>query len=150
MYWLFWSLIDKWSGAFPGELFADLILSLSLSILFQYARETDQLNKINRNECRQKILSLDPETQVGSQSILLKSYYCVCCRVTFFTVCWVMLNQANMILFSLSRDWTSQALSQMWSPMRNASDAVSWSAAMTWPLAFRAVSVKKMMEFWPM
>uniref|UniRef100_A0A8B9LI76 Dedicator of cytokinesis 11 n=1 Tax=Astyanax mexicanus TaxID=7994 RepID=A0A8B9LI76_ASTMX len=31
--------------------------------LMKYARETDQLNKINRNECRQKILSLDPETQ---------------------------------------------------------------------------------------
>ncbi|XP_062850163.1 dedicator of cytokinesis protein 11 [Trichomycterus rosablanca] len=31
--------------------------------LMKYARETDQLNKINRNECRQKILTLDPETQ---------------------------------------------------------------------------------------
>ncbi|XP_035392551.1 dedicator of cytokinesis protein 11 isoform X3 [Electrophorus electricus] len=31
--------------------------------IMKYARETDQLNKINRNECRQKILSLDPETQ---------------------------------------------------------------------------------------
>ncbi|KAK3545989.1 hypothetical protein QTP70_019305, partial [Hemibagrus guttatus] len=31
--------------------------------LMKYARETDQLNKINRNESRQKILSLDPETQ---------------------------------------------------------------------------------------
>lgn len=30
----------------------------------QYARETDQLNKINRNEGRQKLFSLDPETQV--------------------------------------------------------------------------------------
>ncbi|XP_027025359.1 dedicator of cytokinesis protein 11 isoform X1 [Tachysurus fulvidraco] len=31
--------------------------------LMKYARETDQLNKINRNESRQKILFLDPETQ---------------------------------------------------------------------------------------
>ncbi|CAF93418.1 unnamed protein product [Tetraodon nigroviridis] len=29
----------------------------------KYARETDQLNKINRNEGRQKLFSLDPETQ---------------------------------------------------------------------------------------
>ncbi|XP_055012660.1 dedicator of cytokinesis protein 11 isoform X2 [Boleophthalmus pectinirostris] len=31
--------------------------------LMKYARETDQLNKINRNEGRQKLFSLDPETQ---------------------------------------------------------------------------------------
>ncbi|XP_057710343.1 dedicator of cytokinesis protein 11 isoform X1 [Corythoichthys intestinalis] len=31
--------------------------------LTKYARETDQLNKINRNEGRQKLFSLDPETQ---------------------------------------------------------------------------------------
>ncbi|XP_034066449.1 dedicator of cytokinesis protein 11 isoform X1 [Gymnodraco acuticeps] len=31
--------------------------------LLKYARETDQLNKINRNEGRQKLFSLDPETQ---------------------------------------------------------------------------------------
>ncbi|XP_076828065.1 dedicator of cytokinesis protein 11 isoform X2 [Brachyhypopomus gauderio] len=31
--------------------------------IMKYARETDQLNKIQRNECRQKILALDPETQ---------------------------------------------------------------------------------------
>ncbi|XP_026793122.3 dedicator of cytokinesis protein 11 isoform X1 [Pangasianodon hypophthalmus] len=31
--------------------------------LMKYARETDQLSKINRNESRQKILTLDPETQ---------------------------------------------------------------------------------------
>ncbi|XP_063043622.1 dedicator of cytokinesis protein 11 isoform X2 [Engraulis encrasicolus] len=31
--------------------------------LMKYARETDQLNKINRNEGRNRILTLDPETQ---------------------------------------------------------------------------------------
>ncbi|XP_041841346.1 dedicator of cytokinesis protein 11 isoform X2 [Melanotaenia boesemani] len=31
--------------------------------LLKFARETDQLNKINRNEGRQKLFSLDPETQ---------------------------------------------------------------------------------------
>ncbi|XP_034021009.1 dedicator of cytokinesis protein 11 isoform X2 [Thalassophryne amazonica] len=31
--------------------------------LMKYARETDQLNKINRNEGRPKLFSLDPETQ---------------------------------------------------------------------------------------
>uniref|UniRef100_A0A3B4ZQC4 Dedicator of cytokinesis 11 n=1 Tax=Stegastes partitus TaxID=144197 RepID=A0A3B4ZQC4_9TELE len=31
--------------------------------LIKYARETDQLNKINRNDGRQKLFSLDPETQ---------------------------------------------------------------------------------------
>ncbi|XP_062372385.1 dedicator of cytokinesis protein 11 [Sardina pilchardus] len=31
--------------------------------LMKFARETDQLNKINRNEGRQKLLTLDPETQ---------------------------------------------------------------------------------------
>uniref|UniRef100_A0A4W5JES8 Uncharacterized protein n=1 Tax=Hucho hucho TaxID=62062 RepID=A0A4W5JES8_9TELE len=31
--------------------------------LIKYARETDQLNKLNRNEGRLKLLSLDPETQ---------------------------------------------------------------------------------------
>uniref|UniRef100_A0A8C7R9H4 Dedicator of cytokinesis 11 n=1 Tax=Oncorhynchus mykiss TaxID=8022 RepID=A0A8C7R9H4_ONCMY len=31
--------------------------------LIKYARETDQLNKMNRNEGRQKLFSLDPETQ---------------------------------------------------------------------------------------
>uniref|UniRef100_A0A8D0D808 Dedicator of cytokinesis 11 n=1 Tax=Sander lucioperca TaxID=283035 RepID=A0A8D0D808_SANLU len=31
--------------------------------LMKFARETDQLNKINRNEGRQKLFSLDPETQ---------------------------------------------------------------------------------------
>uniref|UniRef100_A0A3B3Z236 Dedicator of cytokinesis 11 n=1 Tax=Poecilia mexicana TaxID=48701 RepID=A0A3B3Z236_9TELE len=33
------------------------------SELMKYVRETDQLNKINRNEGRQKLFSLDPETQ---------------------------------------------------------------------------------------
>uniref|UniRef100_A0A3P8W7M7 Dedicator of cytokinesis 11 n=1 Tax=Cynoglossus semilaevis TaxID=244447 RepID=A0A3P8W7M7_CYNSE len=43
-----------------------LLESLGRSLhpeLMKYARETDQLNKINRNEVRQKIFSLDPETQ---------------------------------------------------------------------------------------
>ncbi|KAJ3585738.1 hypothetical protein NHX12_014457 [Muraenolepis orangiensis] len=31
--------------------------------LMKYARETDQLNKMNRNEARQRLLALDPETQ---------------------------------------------------------------------------------------
>lgn len=36
----------------------------SSALCLQYARETDQLNKMNRNEGRQKLFSLDPETQV--------------------------------------------------------------------------------------
>ncbi|KAJ8008347.1 hypothetical protein DPEC_G00103890 [Dallia pectoralis] len=43
-----------------------LLESLGRSLhpeLMKYARETDQLNKINRNEGRQKLFSLDPETQ---------------------------------------------------------------------------------------
>uniref|UniRef100_A0A8C4P173 Dedicator of cytokinesis 11 n=1 Tax=Dicentrarchus labrax TaxID=13489 RepID=A0A8C4P173_DICLA len=43
-----------------------LLESLGRSLhpeLLKYARETDQLNKINRNEGRQKLFSLDPETQ---------------------------------------------------------------------------------------
>uniref|UniRef100_A0A4W5L6I1 Dedicator of cytokinesis 11 n=1 Tax=Hucho hucho TaxID=62062 RepID=A0A4W5L6I1_9TELE len=43
-----------------------LLESLGRSLhpeLIKYARETDQLNKINRNEGRQKLFSLDPETQ---------------------------------------------------------------------------------------
>nr|XP_020471945.1 dedicator of cytokinesis protein 11-like isoform X3 [Monopterus albus]XP_020471947.1 dedicator of cytokinesis protein 11-like isoform X3 [Monopterus albus] len=43
-----------------------LLESLGRSLhpeLMKYTRETDQLNKINRNENRQKLFSLDPETQ---------------------------------------------------------------------------------------
>uniref|UniRef100_A0A674DY40 Dedicator of cytokinesis 11 n=1 Tax=Salmo trutta TaxID=8032 RepID=A0A674DY40_SALTR len=43
-----------------------LLESLGRSLhpeLIKYARETDQLNKMNRNEGRQKLFSLDPETQ---------------------------------------------------------------------------------------
>uniref|UniRef100_A0A8C8GV49 Dedicator of cytokinesis 11 n=1 Tax=Oncorhynchus tshawytscha TaxID=74940 RepID=A0A8C8GV49_ONCTS len=43
-----------------------LLESLGRSLhpeLNKYARETDQLNKMNRNEGRQKLFSLDPETQ---------------------------------------------------------------------------------------
>uniref|UniRef100_A0A6Q2Y411 Dedicator of cytokinesis 11 n=1 Tax=Esox lucius TaxID=8010 RepID=A0A6Q2Y411_ESOLU len=43
-----------------------LLESLGKSLhpeLMKYARETDQLNKINRNEGRQKLFLLDPETQ---------------------------------------------------------------------------------------
>uniref|UniRef100_A0A673C660 Dedicator of cytokinesis 11 n=1 Tax=Sphaeramia orbicularis TaxID=375764 RepID=A0A673C660_9TELE len=43
-----------------------LLESLGRSLhpeLMKYARETDQLNKINRNDGRQKLFSLDPETQ---------------------------------------------------------------------------------------
>ncbi|KAM3857704.1 dedicator of cytokinesis protein 11 [Diretmus argenteus] len=43
-----------------------LLESLGRSLhpeLMKYARETDQFNKINRNEGRQKLFSLDPETQ---------------------------------------------------------------------------------------
>ncbi|XP_035004387.1 dedicator of cytokinesis protein 11 isoform X1 [Hippoglossus stenolepis] len=43
-----------------------LLESLGRSLqpeLMKYARETDQLNKLNRNEGRQKLFSLDPETQ---------------------------------------------------------------------------------------
>lgn len=58
----------------------------------QYARETDQLNRINRNEGRQKLFSLDPETQVyffttplrcdifslGSLTINSQNMYTIC------------------------------------------------------------------------
>uniref|UniRef100_A0A4W6D4Z4 Dedicator of cytokinesis 11 n=1 Tax=Lates calcarifer TaxID=8187 RepID=A0A4W6D4Z4_LATCA len=54
---------DDTSSQGKGE---SLLESLGRSLhpeLMKYARETDQLNKINRNEGRQKLFSLDPETQ---------------------------------------------------------------------------------------
>uniref|UniRef100_A0A4W6D4K5 Dedicator of cytokinesis 11 n=1 Tax=Lates calcarifer TaxID=8187 RepID=A0A4W6D4K5_LATCA len=56
-------LYDDTSSQGKGE---SLLESLGRSLhpeLMKYARETDQLNKINRNEGRQKLFSLDPETQ---------------------------------------------------------------------------------------
>uniref|UniRef100_A0A673HMQ5 Netrin-4-like n=1 Tax=Sinocyclocheilus rhinocerous TaxID=307959 RepID=A0A673HMQ5_9TELE len=47
---------DRRNGSEPSEV-------LYLSCYLQYARETDQLNKMSRNESRQKIFTLDPETQ---------------------------------------------------------------------------------------
>lgn len=55
-------------------------LPFSHSVCLQYARETDQLNKINRNESRQKLFSLDPETQV--QKTLL--FTCGCPMIYLF------------------------------------------------------------------
>uniref|UniRef100_A0A672SKU0 Dedicator of cytokinesis protein 11-like n=1 Tax=Sinocyclocheilus grahami TaxID=75366 RepID=A0A672SKU0_SINGR len=46
---------DRRNGSEPSEGI--------LSCYLQYARETDQLNKMSRNEGRQKIFTLDPETQ---------------------------------------------------------------------------------------
>uniref|UniRef100_A0A3P8W7G4 Dedicator of cytokinesis 11 n=1 Tax=Cynoglossus semilaevis TaxID=244447 RepID=A0A3P8W7G4_CYNSE len=57
------ALDDDTTSQGKGE---SLLESLGRSLhpeLMKYARETDQLNKINRNEVRQKIFSLDPETQ---------------------------------------------------------------------------------------
>uniref|UniRef100_A0A671XU48 Dedicator of cytokinesis 11 n=1 Tax=Sparus aurata TaxID=8175 RepID=A0A671XU48_SPAAU len=57
------SLDDDTTSQGKGE---SLLESLGRSLhpeLIKYARETDQLNKMNRNECRQKLFSLDPETQ---------------------------------------------------------------------------------------
>ncbi|CAB1351633.1 unnamed protein product [Coregonus sp. 'balchen'] len=57
------ALDDDSSSQGKGE---SLLESLGRSLhpeLIKYARETDQLNKINRNEGRQKLFSLDPETQ---------------------------------------------------------------------------------------
>ncbi|XP_075890081.1 dedicator of cytokinesis protein 11 isoform X3 [Nelusetta ayraudi] len=57
------ALDDDTSSQGRGE---SLLESLGRSLhpeLMKYARETDQLNKINRNEGRQKLFSLDPETQ---------------------------------------------------------------------------------------
>uniref|UniRef100_A0A674EC63 Dedicator of cytokinesis 11 n=1 Tax=Salmo trutta TaxID=8032 RepID=A0A674EC63_SALTR len=42
---------------------AVICLFFLFSVSLQYARETDQLNKLNRNEGRLKLFSLDPETQ---------------------------------------------------------------------------------------
>uniref|UniRef100_A0A672QN44 Dedicator of cytokinesis protein 11-like n=1 Tax=Sinocyclocheilus grahami TaxID=75366 RepID=A0A672QN44_SINGR len=50
------TLDDRRNGSEPSEV-------LFLSCYLQYARETDQLNKMSRNESRQKIFTLDPETQ---------------------------------------------------------------------------------------
>uniref|UniRef100_A0A8C4P183 Dedicator of cytokinesis 11 n=1 Tax=Dicentrarchus labrax TaxID=13489 RepID=A0A8C4P183_DICLA len=57
------ALDDDTTSQGKGE---SLLESLGRSLhpeLLKYARETDQLNKINRNEGRQKLFSLDPETQ---------------------------------------------------------------------------------------
>uniref|UniRef100_A0A673CDM6 Dedicator of cytokinesis 11 n=1 Tax=Sphaeramia orbicularis TaxID=375764 RepID=A0A673CDM6_9TELE len=57
------SLDDDTTSQGKGE---SLLESLGRSLhpeLMKYARETDQLNKINRNDGRQKLFSLDPETQ---------------------------------------------------------------------------------------
>ncbi|XP_034532967.1 dedicator of cytokinesis protein 11 isoform X3 [Notolabrus celidotus] len=57
------SLDDDTTSQGKGE---SLLESLGRSLqpeLMKYARETDQLNKLNRNEGRQKLFSLDPETQ---------------------------------------------------------------------------------------
>uniref|UniRef100_A0A665W9E6 Dedicator of cytokinesis 11 n=1 Tax=Echeneis naucrates TaxID=173247 RepID=A0A665W9E6_ECHNA len=58
------ALDDETASQGKGE---SLLESLGRSLhpeLIKYARETDQLNKINRNDGRQKLFSLDPETQV--------------------------------------------------------------------------------------
>ncbi|XP_056298511.1 dedicator of cytokinesis protein 11 isoform X2 [Pseudoliparis swirei] len=57
------SLDDDTTSQGKGE---SLLEGLGRSLqpeLLKYARETEQLNKINRNEGRQKLFSLDPETQ---------------------------------------------------------------------------------------
>ncbi|KAG7240121.1 hypothetical protein INR49_027975 [Caranx melampygus] len=57
------ALDDDTTSQGKGE---SLLESLGRSLhpeLMKYARETDQLNKINRNDGRQKLFSLDPETQ---------------------------------------------------------------------------------------
>lgn len=57
------ALDDDTSSQGKGE---GLLESMGRSLhpeLVKYARETDQLNKMNRNEGRQKLFSLDPETQ---------------------------------------------------------------------------------------
>ncbi|XP_075999831.1 dedicator of cytokinesis protein 11 isoform X2 [Genypterus blacodes] len=56
-------LDDDTSSQGKGE---SLMESLGRSLhpeLMKYVRETDQLNRINRNEGRQRLFSLDPETQ---------------------------------------------------------------------------------------
>uniref|UniRef100_A0A8C5FDD0 Dedicator of cytokinesis 11 n=1 Tax=Gadus morhua TaxID=8049 RepID=A0A8C5FDD0_GADMO len=52
-------LLDCTSSQGKGD---NLGRSLQPEIM-KYARETDQLNKMNRNEVRQRLFSLDPETQ---------------------------------------------------------------------------------------
>ncbi|KAM6949309.1 dedicator of cytokinesis protein 11 [Aplochiton taeniatus] len=57
------SLDDETSSQGKGD---SLLESLGKNLqpeLLKYVRETDQLNKMNRNEGRQKLFSLDPETQ---------------------------------------------------------------------------------------
>lgn len=51
-----------------GEFWFYLYISFykcKVSCYLQYARETEQLNKMSRNEGRQKIFTLDPEMQVS-------------------------------------------------------------------------------------
>lgn len=92
----------------------------------QYARETEQLNKINRNEGRLKLFSLDPERQVKTKHIIYLFHY----RFLFFDV----FPPSCLI----PRGWTSRASSQTWSRSRSASVGASWSAATTSPSACRA------------
>uniref|UniRef100_A0AAR2KQE7 Dedicator of cytokinesis 11 n=1 Tax=Pygocentrus nattereri TaxID=42514 RepID=A0AAR2KQE7_PYGNA len=54
---------DRRNGVDSSDCALGFFFPLSTYISFTQKLETDQLNKINRNECRQKILSLDPETQ---------------------------------------------------------------------------------------
>ncbi|XP_057201604.1 dedicator of cytokinesis protein 11 [Triplophysa rosa] len=57
------SLDDDSSSQGKPENFAESFGRSLHPELMKYARETDQLNKMNRNEGRQKIFTLDPDTQ---------------------------------------------------------------------------------------
>ncbi|XP_072315013.1 dedicator of cytokinesis protein 11 isoform X2 [Eucyclogobius newberryi] len=57
------ALDDDTSSQGKGESLLDNVGRSLHPELIKYARETDQLNKINRNDGRQKLFSLDPETQ---------------------------------------------------------------------------------------
>ncbi|KAK7910137.1 hypothetical protein WMY93_014821 [Mugilogobius chulae] len=57
------ALDDDTSSQGKGESLLDNLGRSLHPELMKYARETDQFNRINRNEGRQKLFSLDPETQ---------------------------------------------------------------------------------------
>lgn len=131
----------------------------------QYVRETDQLNKINRNEGRQKLFTLDPETQVLFSNA--NQHYDAFFPMIYLFHHWShsspllsLLSVGSIFSFisflpsavplPSSRGWTSQASSRTWSHLRSASAAASWSAAMTWPSVYRDVSTRRGTVSWPM
>lgn len=66
------------------------------------------------------------------------SLFLICCR---HASCFPLSSSPPSCL--ISRDWTSQVSSQMWSHLRSVLAGVSWSAATTWPSVCRAALVRR-------